>query len=204
MFAIIAAFLIAVLQTKFGLLKTDQTWIAGLANAAPYLALLVVFLAVHFFQASWMIHKECNRKDVIREIQSIRQAGEIRLVAMQAQDLAMALINSQGAIRAANKDFSRSPLDPSHLSGLKPDLKACCEIACLQRLYQFHRSAVLAAISGTSFASPVLKYPTPSDKTLTQIVEIVQEHKTLLDSQAAALLKPFEDKEMISSMDHTC
>jgi hypothetical protein len=70
--AIIAAITVAVLSTKYGLLRPEQTWAAALINALPFVGILLVYLLWHAIRASWKIYQE-------KEAELLQALDEIKL-----------------------------------------------------------------------------------------------------------------------------
>jgi hypothetical protein len=169
---LVIAVVIAVLQGKFALIRTDQTWSAAFVNAAPYAALLVGYLFFHFMRAPWKLDRERHTEIArLQQLQDcIKASGRLEVVIQDAKELRQLVIQSAVADKAmaASQDHHRW---------------LTCQRTLLQHVYhaQLNRAAMFAAGS----AHDLLRRPTITPMIWDEISELMDKHLSALADLAA-------------------
>jgi hypothetical protein len=209
MLSLVLFIALTVLNVALGTISINWNAIQWRPIIWTYGPFFVSFLAWHYLRAQWETHKEDaetvselkgHLREIIEGLPSAEQAGELKLVAVEAYDLKREFLNNSARLQ---KPFPH-PLDGGLVQNLEPTIKGYCDVAVLQRLFELHRKQTNAATSQTSCESPVRKCANPTDKTFEQIFEMLEENGNKLNYQAAALLKPLLDKATISEIDQRC
>lgn len=183
------------LQSTFGWIPKGADLARWLTFLSPYIGVLVILAGGYVWHAAWETHKDaCDEiTNLKRQLPAFEKAGEISIVAAEAEHLYSDFLNNQDNI----KQFAQPWIDST-----ENDMPR--EIYRLYLLYRQHRQNVLMAISQTPFTSVVTQYAYLPEKPIGDILGMLKDHKDTLKDQAATLTKAFSDKRMISEMDHTC
>ena len=131
-------------------------------------------------------HKEIERlKGTFDQVQQI---GNLRFVASETEQIAQMLLASRSSSSNVDGADQKYPLNDGWQAGLDQRTRACCELYFFQRVYGDFCQRSMWAISGLSFKSRVSKNSRPIEATVTELHEMLLEHKAMLNDQAATLL----------------